>query len=95
MTLRKTPHINTLIMDWAQLKEENSQLKRELAYIHKLQSVSRKLLGDVRSVSERLREAVLNFRRDQKTIDYEFQEAMQCYSRSIPSETSSASAYDK
>lgn len=67
-----SPNLRDRLEDLAQLRDENRQLRQELAYIHKLQSASRKLLEEVRVTSRELRTAVLEFRNDQKAIDREF-----------------------
>lgn len=58
--------------EFRKVEYENKMLKRELEYIHKLQSANRKLLEEVQETSDCLRKAVLEFRKEQRALDREF-----------------------
>lgn len=54
------------------VKEHNKALKKELTKNHRLQIIGEKLADEVQSSADRLKHAVLAFRREQKAIDAEF-----------------------
>lgn len=55
-----------------QLLDENSRLREELVYIHKLQSANRKLMEEVCAITGHLQKAVLDYRAKQDRLDKEF-----------------------
>lgn len=54
------------------VKEHNKALRKELTKNHRLQIIGEKLADEVQNSADRLKHAVLEFRRDQKAIDVEF-----------------------
>ncbi|OJD25075.1 hypothetical protein ACJ73_03567 [Blastomyces percursus] len=67
-----TPQLQARMEDLGLLLEENRRLRMENAHAQKLQSASRKLIEHIRYISERLQQAVLEFRNEQKRIDHEY-----------------------
>jgi hypothetical protein len=79
-----SPDTESRAADKNLLEEENRLLKKQLAYQeeqlayqNKLDRTTRTFLEEVRSASERLQTALLQFRHDQKAIDHEFIQAGQ------------------
>lgn len=54
------------------MKEYNKALKRELVKNYRLQIIGEELADEVQSLADRLKYAVLEFRKEQKAIDVEF-----------------------
>lgn len=71
-TQKSTSDLQWRMEELKALLEENKRLQDELLYVQKLQSTSKRFLEEVQSISKSLRESVLKFRNDQKTIDHEF-----------------------
>lgn len=69
--------MNTRAIEIRNLEEQNQALRKEAVKYHKIQHISEQLLEDVRGAAEQLRKAVLQWRKDQKTIDAEFTESNQ------------------
>lgn len=59
-------------MEIRALEEYNRQLKSEMRKYYKLQSISHKLLEEVRASTKRLKDAVLEFRQAHKQIEEHF-----------------------
>src|SRR2546430_8559384 len=64
-----TPSLSQMI---EQLTRENGYLRQELAYQYRMRDASMYLLEETRFVVERLRMAVITFRKVQKEIEDEF-----------------------
>ncbi|KIW86667.1 uncharacterized protein Z519_12722 [Cladophialophora bantiana CBS 173.52] len=56
------------------LEAENRRLRAEVAKNYQIELKSVKMVEDVRSAAERLKNAVLEFRKEQKYIEEEFRE---------------------
>ncbi|KIW09734.1 hypothetical protein PV08_12018 [Exophiala spinifera] len=61
-------------MEIRALEEYNRHLKAEMRKYYQLQSVSQKLLEEVRTSTKRLKDAVLEFRRAHKDIEENFRQ---------------------
>lgn len=66
------PLESNLTLEIRAVEKQNEALKMELAKNYRLQIIGEKLVEEVRISTERLRNAVLAFRKEQKSIDTEF-----------------------
>ena len=73
-TTKVGTHTNGRTLQIRALEAENSMLKAEVVRNYELQLRSEKMVEDVRAATERLRDAVLQFRREQKHIEDRFRE---------------------
>lgn len=64
--------INIQDLETRDLKAKNKALKEELLKNYKLQRIAEKLVNDVQYATSRLKDAVLEFRKNQKLIEEEF-----------------------
>ena len=69
---KEETHANSRKMQIRALEAENRKLKAEVVKNYQLELQSEKMVEDVDAATERLKTAVLQFRREQKNIEREF-----------------------